>query len=214
MQKSGKKKLISLCADSTESVVDRDKNMTIVNTCSTYCTTSCSCLQEAVFYATVTTFFLFPSAYKRFTLRHTSLPEPWVVFLVSVSPNWPLMEAGEVYRALNTLVGPITSLQWRTASSLAKTYARIGPLWEKNSTTEPIKRILLCVALTDILTAEAFCNTDSPERRAAVPPADVQLRGDDSLITGNFLQSAGGMWSYCEEAIWGFFQTVAPGLLC
>lgn len=39
------------------------------------------------------------------------LPEPCVVFRVSVSPNCPLIEAGEVYRALNTLVGPISSLQ-------------------------------------------------------------------------------------------------------
>ncbi len=39
------------------------------------------------------------------------LPEPCVVFRVSVSPNWALMEAGDVYLALNTLVGPISSLQ-------------------------------------------------------------------------------------------------------
>lgn len=39
------------------------------------------------------------------------LPEPCVVFRVSVSPNCALMEAGEVYLALNTLVGPISSLQ-------------------------------------------------------------------------------------------------------
>lgn len=50
------------------------------------------------------------------------------MFLVSVSPNWPLMEAGELNLALNTLVGPISSLQWLMASSLAKMYARIGPL--------------------------------------------------------------------------------------
>lgn len=56
------------------------------------------------------------------------LPEPWVVFRVSVSPNWALMEEGEVYLALNTLVGPIISLQWCMASSLAKMYARKEPL--------------------------------------------------------------------------------------
>lgn len=56
------------------------------------------------------------------------LPDPCVVFRVSVSPNCPLMEAGEVYLARNTLVGPISSLQWRMASSLARTYALIGPL--------------------------------------------------------------------------------------
>lgn len=57
-----------------------------------------------------------------------SSPEPCVVFRVSVSPNCPLIEAGEVYLALNTLVGPISSLQWRMASSRARTYALIGPL--------------------------------------------------------------------------------------
>lgn len=56
------------------------------------------------------------------------LPDPCVVFRVSVSPNCPLMEAGEVYLARNTLVGPMSSLQWRMASSLARTYALIGPL--------------------------------------------------------------------------------------
>lgn len=56
------------------------------------------------------------------------VPEPCVVFRVSVSPNCPLMEAGEVCLALNTLVGPMSSLQWRMASSLARTYALIGPL--------------------------------------------------------------------------------------
>jgi len=55
------------------------------------------------------------------TPQHYLLPEPWVVFRVSVRPKRALMVAGEVYLARNTLVGPISSLQWRMASSLART---------------------------------------------------------------------------------------------
>lgn len=73
-----------------------------------------------------------------------SSPEPCVVFRVSVSPNCPLIEAGEVYLALNTLVGPISSLQWRMASSRARTYALNGPLrWcisKKTATTTRKKK--------------------------------------------------------------------------
>lgn len=91
-----------------------------------------------------------------------SLPEPCVVFRVSVSPNCPLIEAGEVYLALNTLVGPISSLQWRMASSRARTYALIGPLrpcinkkkktsknWYKSATTCSNRRWNVFITETD-----------------------------------------------------------------
>ncbi len=59
-------------------------------------------------------------------------PEPWVMFLVSVSPYFPRMVSGCESLALNTLVGPINSLHFAMAFSLASMWTSDGPLVKKN----------------------------------------------------------------------------------
>lgn len=56
------------------------------------------------------------------------LPEPWVLFLVSVSPKDPRIEVGASYCDRKVLVGPIRFLHNWIASVWARTYACMGPL--------------------------------------------------------------------------------------
>lgn len=112
------------------------------------------------------------------------LPEPWVVFRVSVSPNWPLIDAGEVYRALNTLVGPISSLQWRMASSLAKMYARIGPLWE--GIQQYNNSIIFCFVRLFHFKHWRPSNPDSIQWKVAVATTDTLLWGQKMWLPKPF----------------------------
>lgn len=61
-----------------------------------------------------------------------AIPEPWVTFLVSVSPYFPRIESGCESLASNTFVGPINSLHFLIAFSLARMYTSEGPLVNKN----------------------------------------------------------------------------------